>query len=204
MEFIGNFQQIISDLELDKPINITNIETKNAEAFLIGSFLSGGSINSPQSGNYHLEFQSFNRDYLAKIEEILKKFKIAKKINVHKRRNKYVLYVKRSEIIADILKFMGGTETLFKFEDLRIERDFFNNMRRLNNFDVSNLQKTAKSSSEIIQMIKFIKEKKKFNQLPEKLKLYCKIRLEQQEISLSALASEMSNIIGSPVSRSNV
>lgn len=206
IKFVGNFQQIISDLDLNNiNLNLNNLELKNAKAFLIGAFISGGSINSPQNGDYHLEFQSFDINYLILLNEILNVFNITnKKKKIKKRRNKYFLYLKKSETIADVLKFMGVTETLFEFEDLRIERDLLNNVRRLNNFDISNLQKIAKSSIEIIHMIKLIKKQNKFDDLSDKLKLYCEIRLEQQEISLSTLASEMSNRLGQHISRSAV
>ncbi|WP_027124172.1 DNA-binding protein WhiA [Mycoplasmoides pirum] len=201
--FIGNFQQIISDLGLNEKTNFEN-NSSLAKAFLMGAFLSGGSINSPQKSNYHLEIQSFDKNYLKDIAALFLEFKISKKNNIYKRRNKYIIYIKKSETIADILKFIGLTESLFKFEDTRIERDFFNNMRRLNNFDVSNLQKISKSSSEIINMIKKIKLANKYQNLPENIKMYCEMRLKYKEISLNEIAIKMSEKLKKNVSKSNV
>ncbi|WP_033159856.1 DNA-binding protein WhiA [Mycoplasmoides alvi] len=203
ISFIGNFQQIISDLDLYK--FTTDFSANNlASAFLIGAFLSGGSINSPYNGNYHLEFQSFSYEYLVLVNEILKIFTNNKKNHILNRRAKYILYIKKSEVIADILKFMNLTETLFKFEDLRIERDFVNNMRRLNNLDISNLQKASKSSNEIIQMIKYIKTTNKYNNFSANLKLYCNIRLKHSELSLHDISLEMSKKLKKTFSKSNV
>ncbi len=201
--FVGNFRQIVSDLELEAPTDFEN-NPDLARAFLIGAFLSGGSVNYPQTSNYHLEFQSFSKGFLSEISDLLARFRINKKSSICRRRNKFILYIKKSEVIADVLKFIGLTDSLFQFEDTRIERDFFNNMRRLNNFDVSNLQRISRSSAEMVQMIKAIKATDRFDALSPVLKTYCEIRLKHREISLSELAAKMSERLKHEFSKSNV
>lgn len=203
VEFIGNFQQIITDLDLEKEIYIKDFDDCCLKAFVSAAFLSRGSIISPRNGNYHLEFQSYNENYLRKIKLFLSHFGI-ESFNIVSRSKKFILYAKRSEIIADVLRLMGLVETLFKYEDFRISRDLANNVQRLNNLDLSNLQKTVTSANEMIKMIKAIKSSNQFNYLSEKIKIYCKVRLAQKDISLAAVAKEMSRILKTPISKSNV
>lgn len=203
VEFIGNFQQIITDLELEKEIYIKDFKDCCMKAFVSAAFLSRGSIASPKNGNYHLEFQSYNKNYLKKIKLFLGHFGI-ESFNIVSRNKKFILYAKRSEIIADVLRLMGLVETLFKYEDFRISRDLANNVQRLNNLDLSNLQKTVNSANEIIKMIKVIKNSDKFDNLSEKIKTYCRVRLSKKDISLAAIATEMSKILKKTISKSNV
>ena len=66
-------------------------------AYLAGAFLSCGSVNNPETSNYHLEM-SFNEEEFAQfIADLINRFELNAKII--KRRNKYVVYLKSSEKI---------------------------------------------------------------------------------------------------------
>ena len=74
-------------------------------AYLAGAFLSCGSVNNPETSNYHLEM-SFNEEEFAQfIADLINRFELNAKII--KRRNKYVVYLKSSEKIGD---FYGQSE----------------------------------------------------------------------------------------------
>ena len=69
------------------------------------AFLSCGSVNNPETSNYHLEM-SFNEEEFAQfIADLINRFELNAKII--KRRNKYVVYLKSSEKIGD---FYGQSE----------------------------------------------------------------------------------------------
>ncbi|WP_027119843.1 DNA-binding protein WhiA [[Mycoplasma] testudinis] len=203
VSLVGNFQQISTDLDLNAPLVLKGLDKNCLRAFVVGAFLSRGSINDPQNGNYHLEFVSDSKTYIDFLNLILKKFGI-NKTQVITRNMRYVLYLKRSETIADVLRLMGSVETLFKYEDLRIGRDLANNMQRLNNLDISNLKKTVSSSNEIFVMIQALEQANELQKMPLKLQVFCQIVLEKQELSLAALAAEMSSRLKTNISRSGV
>jgi DNA-binding protein WhiA len=107
----GNFQQITSDLELNNllPKHLLN-SAENKRAYLVGAFLSGGSINSIEGNNHHLEIRSTKVNYLRLIQKILHEFNIS--MSILQRKNIYMLYIKRNMDISDFLKIIGANEAM--------------------------------------------------------------------------------------------
>ncbi len=156
-------------------------------AFVVGAFLSGGSVSySTEKSNYHFEIRSRNKNYLENILNIFKEFNIEP--NIVNYRNAYKLYFKRSEYISDTLKLLGAHDALYEFEDFRIQRDFINSQQRLNNLDVSNINKTVIASNNQVKWIQTLKNKYAYERLDDKTKIFCDIRLEEREASLETIA----------------
>lgn len=183
IEFTGDFTHIEKDLFIfnDPTPLLNSFETKSA--FIIGLFLCGGSINNPSSSNYHFELKIHNYDLFKTTEKIFKYFKF--KFSHIERKNNYIIYVKKSETISDILKLLRANESMFEYEEKRIYRDYSNQMSRLNNLDISNLKKTALASNEQLIYINFLKEKGLFNELSEKEKMFCNLRTLNADASLN-------------------
>ena len=49
--------------------------------------------------------------------------------------------MKAGEKIADFLRLCNASDALFEFEDSRIQRDFYNQITRLDNCEVANEMK---------------------------------------------------------------
>ena len=171
-------------------------------AFLVGAFLSGGSVNSPQSSNYHFEICSQNQDLIFSIEKIFNFFNI-KSFTID-RKNKHVLYIKKSENISDTLKIMGASSSMFEFEEKRIYRDYSNQMSRLNNLDISNLKKTVIASNEQVKQINYLKDHNLYYLLKEKEKMFCDLRLENEDASLLDMVDLFKFKYGVEVTRTGI
>ena len=63
--------------------------------------MATGSINDPSSKNYHLEISSNSSRHGEYLQKLITKFGLNPK--TIKRRNKYVVYLKKSEEISDFL-----------------------------------------------------------------------------------------------------
>lgn len=185
LEFYGDFNFIEKDLLIFEDSWKILKKDNLKYAFLTGLFLCGGSINSPISSNYHFELSIHNYDLLKTTEKIFKYYNI--KYSSIQRKNKYVIYIKKSETISDLLKMMGASNSMFQYEEKRIYRDYSNQMSRLNNLDISNIKKIALASHEQIKHIEFIKKNNLFYKLSEKEKIFCELRLENKEASLNDL-----------------
>lgn len=182
----GNFNQIMNDLGMNsKPVEVIK-STNQKRGFLVGAFLSGGSANSADNKQYHLELRSNNVSYLLFIQTILKEFNISMALMT--RRNKYVLYIKKSYDISDFLKLMGANNCMLEFEDIKISRDMYTSMLRLNNLDVSNIKKSTIAGNSQIKKILKIKDTEFYKKQSKKFKIFCKIRLENPNASLSEIA----------------
>ena len=95
-----NGLEVLSDLGLyDKEkglveyLNLKHFPKECCQrAYLAGAFMAGGSINSPQTANYHLEIATNKENHSKLIQSLMNKINLNAKIT--KRRNSFVVYVK--------------------------------------------------------------------------------------------------------------
>ncbi|MCF0227237.1 MAG: DNA-binding protein WhiA [Malacoplasma sp.] len=171
-------------------------------AFLSGAFLSGGSVGGIDKSIYHLEIRSSKADYLRILQKILMDFKLSP--TILKRKYGYVLYIKRSFEISDFLKLIGAMNAMFELEDKIATRDYNNNLHRMNNLDMANMEKTARSGTEQIAMIKKVIKTDKFKKTPLKFQYFCQLRLKFPTLSLSGLQEKYYNIYKIKVTRTGL
>ncbi|NLB49217.1 MAG: DNA-binding protein WhiA [Erysipelotrichia bacterium] len=203
-------EEILEDLDisfLEEKISKTIVNNDDTiSGYLAGAFLASGSINSPRSSNYHLEI-SLNSEnhakWLAKLFLRYKNTNIEPKII--KRRENYIVYLKKSDKIADFLVMIGAVNSCMEFENIRVDRDYLNITNRLSNLDTANMLKTVKTAEKQIKWIELIDQKIGIDHLSEsKIRLLCRLRLENDSASLDELAYLMSEALSKTVSKSNV
>ncbi len=203
-------EEILEDLEVDyfsSRLPDEVIKGKNeVSAYLAGSFLAGGSVNDPSKPYYHLELTSDSEEYAKFLMNLLnKKTGYAFESKVIRRRNQYIVYLKKADQVSNFLILVGATNACLKFENYRVDRDFANYDNRLNNMDAANLRKSMVSGARQVSLIEAIDKKYGLAYLQnEKLITLCHLRLAHPEASLSELAEELSTELGTKISRSNV
>ncbi|AEN98964.1 DNA-binding protein WhiA [Lactobacillus sanfranciscensis] len=201
-----NVRDVLEDLEIfdgEKILERVPVELlKNdmqVRSYLRGAFLAGGSVNNPETSRYHLEIYSLYDDHNQMMAEMMNKYNLGAKETA--RRSGYIVYIKEAEKIADFLQLIGATNSMLKFEDIRIVRDMRNSVNRLVNCENANMNKVANASTKQIENIKFIEEKLGLDSLPKKLRDVAITRMNNQEVSLK----ELGEIIpGGPISKSGV
>lgn len=174
--------------------------------YLAGAFLASGSINSPKTSNYHLEITTVSENYahwLAKLFSKYKKIEMSPKIT--KRRDRYVIYFKKSDQISNFLIMIGAANCCIEFENQRAYRDYTNNTNRLANLDYANMNKTTEVALRQIEEIKYIDDVLGIHNFHNtKKELLCYFRLDNESLSLSDLADKLSEELGIKVTKSNV
>ncbi len=188
IEFIENKIQISKDDIID-----VKKEEQFFKALVRGAFLGSGSLNNPNN-KYHLEilFESkVNAEYISRV---LREFHIQTKILIRKK--SFSIYIKEAEEISKFLALIGANKSVLNFEEIRVERDTRNNINRLVNCETANLNKTINASVTQIQAIKYLKQRKKFEELPDTLKEIAEIRLKNPDASLVELGKMLQNPIG--------
>ncbi|MDE5545808.1 MAG: DNA-binding protein WhiA [Malacoplasma sp.] len=185
ISFVKGINFIKNDLFLESDPWNWLISKKVRSNFIAGLFLHSGSINNPNSSNYHFEMKINNISVLKIVKKVFKKLNIPFSVLTRKKSN--ILYVKKSESISDILKLLGANESMFEFEEKRISRDYTNQISRLNNLDISNLKKSIIASRSQIHNIEYIKSNNFYNNLSEKEKIYCELKLKFPDSSLNDL-----------------
>lgn len=190
-----------SENNISLRINRANIEDEEyISAFLRGAFLACGTVTNPRSG-YHLEFtvQRMNLAYdLCRLISEISTLELEPKIVM--RRGSYILYVKGSEHIADLLTYMGACIASMQLMQEKIIKDVRNTANRKANSDFYNTSKTVTAAAKQRRAIVLIEEKIGIDNLSDELKSVARLRLDNPDMSLNMLAKE----IDPPISRSGL
>lgn len=193
-------KNIITEWNAEKRDIIVDIDIENEEvkkAVVRGAFLASGSLNEPNK-KYHLELLFSTKENANYVFYILENFNVECKII--RRKDKYCLYIKDGEEISKFLALIGAKKAVLKYEDIRILREMRSNVNRIVNCETANINKTINVAINQIQDIKYLKEKKKFESLPENLKEIAKLREENPESSLA----ELGKLLKIPIGKSGV
>ena len=173
-----------------------------AGAYLAGAFLAYGSCNDPQNANYHLEISLSDIENANFMVKLISRYEIQAKIV--KRRSRYVVYLKKADYVSNFLALIGAHDAMMRFEDERIGRDLKNSISRIDNCEIANEYKTIRAAQKQISYIQKIKDYKKYDTLPEKLRNVVDIRLKYQESSLLELCDAYQKAYGEAISKSGM
>ena len=205
----NNSLEILEDLEIYKDGSLEALPTmkilkkeNDKRAYLAGCFLASGSINDPSSKNYHLEVSTSYLRHAEYLQKMISKFNLNPK--TIKRRNKYIVYIKKSEEISDFLRIINSQLGVLEFEEERINKDYWNSNNRLNICEISNEVKTLNSAKEQVEAISKIYNYKKEYLLDQKDKQIAEIRLSNPEANLQEIADIYTAKYDKPLSKSGV
>ena len=185
-----------------KPLNKMIRSEKMARAYLQGAFLASGSINHPKTSNYHLEMSSSQEDLMQSIQKILERFYLPAKIV--QRKKYYVLYMKAGDKIADFLRLCNASQALFEFEDSRIQRDFFNQITRLDNCEVANEVKTQKAAKKQLEYIEILEKNSHRVDISDKIRHVMEVRKKFPDANMNELCEEVQRAYGEEISKSGM
>ena len=185
-----------------------SIKSKNFKYLLIGLFLGSGSINNPFSKktSYFLEISFNNENDADLIMKKLNSFKNEKTMTFKKikRRDKYIIYLKKSDQISVFLSYIGATSCMFEFENARIEKDDLNIINRLSICDTSNFKKTMSVSKKDIDAINYLLEYKPINLFDKKTQTVIEVRKKYPEMNLREISETITNNYNIPITKSGV
>lgn len=166
-------------------------------AFVKGVFLSAGTIIDPEK-TYNIEFSFKSADIAKKISCLFEECGFGLKTAV--RKSNYILYVKKSDTICDILTFMGAYKAQMKILNLKIERELRSEVNRSSNGETANLDKTLEASIRHITAIEKISRVKGLDYLPQELFETATLRLMYRDLSLEELGKKLNP----PITKSGI
>ncbi|MBE6839605.1 MAG: DNA-binding protein WhiA [Ruminococcus sp.] len=174
-----------------------NFETNSLGAFLAGAFLAAGSMIDPNN-SYHLEYITPHRTLCDEFCDTLKLIGVTAKIS--ERKGNYIVYIKESENIEDVLTFMGASMSSLEIMNVKILKDVRNKANRIANCDSANIEKTIAASYKQIDDIEYIMNTAGFDSLSDELREIAEARMENPDMSLRELGQALTK----PISRSGV
>ena len=104
------------------------------------------------------------------------------------RRDKHVLYLKKSDQITVYLSYLGATEAMFEFENARMVKDDMNNLNRLSICDTANFKRSVETGQKDIEAINIVLKVKHLEFFDEKSKAVIETRLKYPESNYRELA----------------
>jgi len=159
------------------------------KAYLRGVFLGAGTISDPEK-SYHFELICNTQMLANDVKKLINSF-----VDLHAkiilRKKSYVVYVKESEQIIDILNILKAHGQLLKYEEVRIMKEMRNKTNRITNCDNANLDKTVATAERQMAAIRKIEITQGLSSLPEKLRDVAELRRENPSASLVELAEMM-------------
>ncbi len=155
-------------------------------AFLRGAVLAGGYFSDPLSG-YHFELVTSDYITAKSTQEFLNQRRIPCKMVV--RRSNYVVYLKDSQQIYDLLYILGARAAAFDLMNVKIEKETNNNNNRVDNCTAYNIDKAMNKAVEQIHAIEKIKNEVGLSALPEDLLYVAVLRQENPTKNLTELTA---------------
>jgi DNA-binding protein WhiA len=155
------------------------------KACLKGMFLGAGAVNDPEKG-YNLEilFTSESTAYAAR--RLINGFTDIH-AKVRPRRDSYVVYLKDSEQIKDVLAIIGAHAQVLRFENVRMVKDMKARANRVNNCDAANMEKALGAAERQLAIIRQIEMRDGLDSLPDELVDTALTRIFHPDASLAEI-----------------
>ena len=153
-------------------------------AYIGAAFLCSGTVTDPQK-EYNLEFVTARTNLAKDFEALLAEHEFAP----HRTRRSGVnlVYVKTGTNVERLLEFMGAVDAAEQMKQLKAVKQIRNQINRHNNCDTANFGKTARANAQTLKAIRYLQEKKALETLPEPLQEAAAKRMENPDLSLTAL-----------------
>ena len=171
------------------------IDNNSIFAFIVGAFLSCGSVTEPIK-EYHLEFAVPYPELAGDLMKLL--VSVGVNAKYAERKNTCVIYLKDSEYIEDLLTLMGATMSSIDLMNVKIYKDVRNKANRIANCDAANIERTLRASEKQVEDIEYIIASEGLDSLTPELRNMAEIRLENPDVSLK----ELGEMLDKPVGRS--
>ncbi len=159
-------------------------------AFIRGAFLSGGSMSDPER-EYRMDFSFKRRQPAEQFLLLLCRRGIEGKIT--ERAGKYILYVKDSGMLEDLLTLMGASNETLNLINVKIYKSMKNKINRKNNCETRNILKSADAAYEQTVAINRLKKAGRLALMPEELIEAAALRAANPQASLAELCKISKN-----------
>ena len=152
---------------------------------MTGLFIKNGTVSDPTK-EYQLEFKISDEDKAAKL--LAGFYRMGFEFKIVQRRKNFVVYTRNSETIEDFLATIGAQSTCLEIMSNKVVKDIRNKINRITNCETANIAKSSKVSSEHLDAINLLIRNGNLELLSEDLQAVAYLKLDNPELSLSALA----------------
>ncbi len=182
--------------DLLKPEHIEgDIDLEDVKGFIRGCFIASGTVNNPsKSSHLEIRFTDSMLGVFCREQMIMAGFAP----NISFRREYMILYIKKSELIVDLLTYLGAYKAVLDFDNAVVEKEMNVAVQRTVNCDLANIDKARSVGEKQVKAIYKLKKSGRLNSLPENIKQIADLRLKHPEVSLT----ELGKLLNPPISKS--
>ena len=178
-------------------VNLPVVEEECCKsAFLRGAFLAGGSVTDPTK-RYHMELFTIHKSVARETDALIREA-LSFSPKMAQRSGCQVLYLKQSELISDLLTYLGAPIAAMGIMEARLEKELNNKINRRCNCDDGNTSKVVEAAQQQLAAIRVLRERGTVAKLPMKLQQAIIAREQNPEASLTELAAMMEPAISKP------
>lgn len=161
--------------------------------FVKSAFMVSGGIANPEI-EYHIEIAAPSEEFADYVIKNLNYYEIPAKKTC--RKSKYVVYLKKSDDVSDMLTLMGAAQSVLTLQNVRIKKDVSNRVNRQLNCDNSNINRVMETALLQIEDIRYIESELGLDKLPAPLQEIAEARLNNAATSLAGLGEMLNPPIG--------
>jgi len=166
------------------------------KSYLRGIFLGCGTMSDPKK-SYSMEFVVESEKTANDLRKLIGSF-VDLSAKVVKRKESYVVYLKKASYVKDMLGIMGADDALLEMTGIMINKEIVGDAQRLMNCDNANVDRTLAASEEQFRWIKTIEDAEGLERLPAPLLEVARLRLERPAASLSEIGEALNPPIRKP------
>lgn len=167
------------------------------KAFVKSAFMVCGGMANPEI-EYHIEIAAPSEEFADYVIKNLNSYEISAKKAC--RKSKFVVYLKKSDDVSDMLTLMGAAQSVLMLHNVRIKKDVSNRVNRQLNCDSSNINRVMETALKQIEDIRYIDDELGLEKLPAALREVAEARLNNAATSLAGLGE----MLVPPVGKSGV
>ncbi|MBR4910151.1 MAG: DNA-binding protein WhiA [Clostridia bacterium] len=160
-------------------------------SFIKGAFLACGQISDPEK-SFRVDFLIRDKERAEEFRGILKEKFI--ETNISARQNGYSVYIKRNEMITNLLTLMGASGRSLELIEASILKSVKNNMNRARNCDSANLDRMVEASLNQRRAIDWLDKKGILDTLPDELVATARLRRDNPDASIKELSAICGNV----------
>ena len=169
-------------------------------AALRAMFSACGTVSSPDNPKCYIEIYFDSEEGGNCCKRLLESFSI--RSGVSKRRNRFVCYIKSAEGVSDFLTVTGAAGEAIKFQVAKTDREVSNNVNRVMNCDLANIDKVRRCAERELSAIQALKKSGAFYSLSDDLRDIAGFRIANPEATHTELGALLTpQLSGSAVSR---
>ena len=162
-------------------------------SFIKSAFMICGGMSNPEL-EYHIEIAAPSAEFADYVIKNLNYYEIIAKKAC--RKAKFVVYLKRSDDVCDMLTLMGAGQCVLNLENVRIKKGVSNRVNRQLNCDNSNINRAMETALRQIEDIRYIDEQVGLDKLPGALRDVAEARMNNAATPLAGLGEMLTPPIG--------